>query len=43
VVSRSLIDHCDALMPGKTALWTDGGYVNGGGNVLKGKVIKHHG
>jgi hypothetical protein len=31
------------LMPGKTALWTDGGYVNGGGNVFKGKVIQHHG
>jgi hypothetical protein len=29
-------------VPGKTALWTDGGYVNGGDNVFTGKVIRHH-
>ncbi|HEY1920012.1 MAG TPA: hypothetical protein VGH27_30945 [Streptosporangiaceae bacterium] len=27
-------------MPGKIALWTDGGYVNDGGNTFTGKIIK---
>lgn len=29
-------------VPGGVALWTDGGYVNGGGNVFTGTVVRHH-
>jgi hypothetical protein len=31
------------VVPGKIALWTDGGYVNGGGNVFTGRVVRHQG
>jgi hypothetical protein len=27
-------------MPGKIALWTDGGYINDGGNTFTGKIVK---
>jgi len=30
-------------VPGGLALWTDGGYVNGGHNVVTGKVVKSRG
>ncbi len=30
-------------VPRGVALWTDGGYVNGGGNDFTGAVVRHHG
>jgi hypothetical protein len=30
-------------VPGGTALWTDGGFVNGGRNVVTGTVVTHRG
>jgi len=31
------------LVPGGTALWTDGGFVNGGRNAVSGTVVTHRG